>query len=102
MHDQVILLHTAYRSWNQKKDRYKLWVEKHGNRTWLAKEGKSNQHVIRAWLANLFIDRSDNKGYVIQAEEVWFGNHIREHSGIVFIDGEANTNNNVGRKSIHH
>jgi hypothetical protein len=39
------------------------------------------------WL-NMLVDKDENKYYVIQAEQVWFGNHIPGHLGIVFYDGD--------------
>jgi hypothetical protein len=39
------------------------------------------------WL-NMLVDRGENKGYVIQADQVWFGNHIPGHPGIVFFIDE--------------
>jgi hypothetical protein len=39
------------------------------------------------WL-NMLVHRSENKGYIIQAHQVWFGNRVPGHLGIVFIDGE--------------
>jgi hypothetical protein len=35
------------------------------------------------WL-NMLAERSENKGYVIEADHVWFGNRIPGHLGIVF------------------
>jgi hypothetical protein len=39
------------------------------------------------WLI-ILVDRGENKGYVIQADQVWFGNHIPGHLGIVLIEGD--------------
>jgi hypothetical protein len=36
----------------------------------------------------MFVDRSENEGYVIQADQLWFGNHIPGHFGIGFIEGD--------------
>jgi hypothetical protein len=33
------------------------------------------------WL-NMLVDRGKNKGYVIQADQVWFGNRVPGHGGI--------------------
>ena len=37
---------------------------------------------------NTLVDRGENKGYVIQAGQVKFGNRIPGHLSIVFIDGD--------------
>jgi hypothetical protein len=37
----------------------------------------------------MLVDRGENKGYVIQADKVWFGNHIPGHLGIVLIEGDT-------------
>jgi hypothetical protein len=39
------------------------------------------------WL-NMLVDMGENKGYVIQADQIRFGNHIPGHLGIVFIEGD--------------
>jgi hypothetical protein len=36
------------------------------------------------WL-NMLAERGENKGYVIQADQVWFGSRIPGHLGIVFL-----------------
>jgi hypothetical protein len=33
----------------------------------------------------MLVDRAENIGYVIQADQVWFGSHIPGHFGIAFI-----------------
>ena len=53
-----------------------------------------------AYNVKLFMDRGENKGYVIQAE-VWFGSSIPGHPRTVFINGDTNMNNSSGRKRIH-
>jgi hypothetical protein len=35
------------------------------------------------WL-NMLAERGENKGYVIQSDQLWLGNHIPGHLGIVF------------------
>ena len=35
------------------------------------------------WL-NMLVERGENKGYVIQADQTRFGNHILGHLGTVF------------------
>ena len=39
------------------------------------------------WL-NIMVDRGENKGYVIQADQVRFGNRTPDHLGILFIGGD--------------
>jgi hypothetical protein len=53
---------------------------------WLNKK-VSNTLIETNWL-NMLVDRGENKGYVIQADQVWLGNHIPGHLGIFFIDGD--------------
>jgi hypothetical protein len=40
------------------------------------------------WL-NILVDRGESKGYVIQADQIWFGNHIPGHLAIVLIEGDT-------------
>ena len=37
----------------------------------------------------MLVDRGENKGYVIQDDQVWFVILIRGHLGTVFIDGDT-------------
>jgi hypothetical protein len=53
---------------------------------WLKKE-VSNMLIDTNWLI-ILVDRGENKGYVIQADQVWFGSHIPGHLGIVLIEGD--------------
>ena len=50
---------------------------------WLNK--KVNNMLIETNCLNMLVDRGGNKGYVIQAEQVRFGNHVPGHLGIVLL-----------------
>jgi hypothetical protein len=50
--------------------------------TWRQK--KNSMLIETNWL-NMLVDRGENKGCVIQADQVWFGNHIPGHLGVVLI-----------------
>jgi hypothetical protein len=52
---------------------------------WLKK--KVNNVLIEANWLNLLVERGENKGYVIQADQVLVGNHMLGHPGIVIIEG---------------
>jgi hypothetical protein len=47
---------------------------------------------------NMVVDRSENKGEVIQADQVVNGNGLPGQVGSVVIGGDADMNNNSGRK----
>ena len=68
-----------------------------GTRTWLEK--LNNMLTEPDWLNVL--DRGEHKGYIIQADQVWFCSRIPGQLGTVFVDGDANMNNSRGRKGIY-
>jgi hypothetical protein len=70
-----------------------------GTHTRLA-EGKLNTMLTEPEWLNVLVERGEHKGYIIQADQVWFCNRVSGQRGTVFVDGDANMNNSRGRKRI--